>query len=131
MAIRVTAAIIIKDRKVLVARRKPGGKMEGHWEFPGGKIDPNETPEECLRREIDEELGVRDLVIQEHFLTTTHAYPFADIELIVFLCTSKTLPHSSQAHDLLEWATLDQLSSYQWAPADVPAVQKLIAEFPD
>lgn len=128
MAIRVTAAIIIHDQKVLVARRKPGGKMEGYWEFPGGKIDPNETPEDCLRREIDEELGIRDLVIQRHFITTIHTYSFAEIELIVFLCSCRTLPHSSQAHDSLEWTTLDQLEKYQWAPADIPAVQKLLKE---
>lgn len=102
--------------------------MEGHWEFPGGKIDPNETPEDCLRREIDEELGIRDLVIQRHFITTTHTYSFAEIELLVFLCTSQTMPNSSQAHDVLEWATLDQLENYQWAPADIPAVQKLMKE---
>jgi 8-oxo-dGTP diphosphatase len=125
---QVTAAIIVRENRVLVARRKPGGKMSGYWEFPGGKLDPSESPEDCLKREIEEELGIRDLLIHRHFITTLHTYPFAAIELMVFLCTSKTVPRSSEAHDAIEWATLDELQKYTWAPADLPAVQKLISD---
>ncbi len=128
MPTKVTAAIIVREDRVLVARRKSGGKLDGYWEFPGGKLDPNESPEACLKREIDEELGICDLEIKRHFITTVHAYSFADIELIVFLCECKTLPQASHAHDALEWATLDQLNTYQWAAADIPAVQKLVKE---
>jgi 8-oxo-dGTP diphosphatase len=132
MPIQVTAAIIVRNGKILVARRKPGSKLEGYWEFPGGKLDPNETPEACLKREIHEELGIRDLVIERHFITTLHSYSFAEIELIVYLCKSESLPSHSDArdiaHDALEWASLNELDHYQWAPADVPAVQKLIQE---
>lgn len=132
MPIQVTAAIIVRDSKILVARRKPGSKLEGHWEFPGGKLDPNETPEACLKREIEEELGIRDLVIERHFITTLHNYSFGEIELMVYLCKSSSLPNWSEArdaaHDALEWAGLSELNRYQWAPADVPAVQKLIQE---
>jgi 8-oxo-dGTP diphosphatase len=128
MATKVTAAIIVRENRILVARRKPGAKMAGYWEFPGGKLEPDETPEACLKREIAEELGILDLVIHKHWVTTPHTYSFAEIELIVYLCSSKTTPHSSEAHDALEWATLDQLENYSWAPADVPAVEKLIRE---
>jgi 8-oxo-dGTP diphosphatase len=128
MPIAVTAAIIVRENRVLVARRKSGAKLAGYWEFPGGKVDPGESPEVCLEREIEEELGVRDLVIKRHFLTTAHQYDFGEIQLIVFLCTCDTVPDSSQAHDALEWAELGDLEKYQWAPADLPAVQMLIRE---
>jgi mutator protein MutT len=56
--IRVTAAIIIENQKVLITQRHPNDVMSGKWEFPGGKIEPGETPEICLRRELQEELGI-------------------------------------------------------------------------
>jgi 8-oxo-dGTP diphosphatase len=128
MPIQVTAAIIVRDQKILVARRKPGSKLEGMWEFPGGKLDPNETPEACLTREIEEELGICDLVIERHWITTRYTYFFGEIELMVYLCKSSSPPNKSDAHDALEWAAISELSKYQWAPADIPAVQKLIQE---
>ena len=60
--IDVTAAVIVKDGKVLAARRAPGKHLEGYWEFPGGKLEGNETPERCLERELTEEFSIRSRV---------------------------------------------------------------------
>ena len=82
-AIRVTAAVIIEQGRVLATQRHERGAMGGKWEFPGGKIEPGETPEACLRRELREELGV-EADVQELFMRTAHAYPTKNVELFVF-----------------------------------------------
>ena len=70
----VAAAVIEKDGKILIAQRKKGWRFAGKWEFPGGKIEPNETPEECLRRELREELGI-ETEIGDFFCVSTYRIP--------------------------------------------------------
>jgi ADP-ribose pyrophosphatase len=81
----VTAAIILKDNKVLIAQRAAGENLAGNWEFPGGKIEPGETLQECLKREIDEEFEV-DIEVLDFFGESTYSYHNGTIILIAFWC---------------------------------------------
>jgi 8-oxo-dGTP diphosphatase len=125
--IRVAAGILIRENKVLVTRRKPGATLAGYWEFPGGKIEPGEAPEQCLERELEEELGLPVQVLS-HYATGSYDYPFGTVELHVYLCSPQGEPTRLESHDLIEWATQDELRKYQWAPADIFAVEKLMKE---
>jgi 8-oxo-dGTP diphosphatase len=124
----VAAAVIEREGALLAARRKAGSHLEGHWEFPGGKIEPDESPEECLVRELAEELGVR--VRPRGILEVLfHRYPEKSVLLLFYRCD--LLEGEPQALDCAEvrWVPLADLSSLDWAPADVPFVRRL-AEMP-
>jgi 8-oxo-dGTP diphosphatase len=126
--IRVTAGIIIREGRVLAAQRKPSDRLAGLFEFPGGKIEPGETPEACLKRELNEELGLDDVTVIGHYMTVHHQYPFAEIELQIFLCSTSALPTRLDSHELIQWLMPQELLSVEWAPADIPAVEKLAAQ---
>ncbi|HUV79022.1 MAG TPA: NUDIX domain-containing protein, partial [Desulfobacterales bacterium] len=81
--IRVTAAIFVNDGMLLIAKRKPTARLPNLWEFPGGKIEPNETPKACLKRELKEEFDV-DVTVGEYLGSNIHMYDFATIELMAF-----------------------------------------------
>jgi len=120
----VAAAIILKDKTVLLARRRKGDHLEGFWEFPGGKIHYGETLEECLRRELKEELGV-EVKVNTLFYSTAHEYPEKIVHLHFFLCeifSGDPMPHESEE---LVWAELDALSDYSLPPADAMLINKL------
>lgn len=82
----VTAAVVIENGRVLVARRPPGGRHPGSWEFPGGKVEEGETPEECLAREMMEEMGVQ-VSVGDMLASVKHSYPDLAVELHAFECT--------------------------------------------
>ncbi|MCK4258454.1 MAG: (deoxy)nucleoside triphosphate pyrophosphohydrolase [Halanaerobiales bacterium] len=121
--IRVTAAIISKDNKYLIARKKKGN-LAGLWEFPGGKIEPNETPEECLQREIKEEFDI-DITVDSYLATSRYTYPHAEIELIGYHATYIDGELKPIDHDLIEWVTPEEMAEYNFAPADLPLVEAL------
>jgi 8-oxo-dGTP diphosphatase len=125
----VTAAIIIQNGCVLIAHRITSAHGSGGWEFPGGKIEPQETPEECLVREIHEELGV-SIVIREPFLDYVYAYPGKAIRLISFVADIiEGIPVPSD-HEEITWVSPCHLADYDFLPADMPivkAVQDLYA----
>jgi mutator protein MutT len=118
--LRVVAAIIEFDGKYLGCRRAPGKTLAGMWEFPGGKVEPGETDEEALVREIREELdvpiSVRDFVaesIQDGSGTMIH--------LLGYRCSLVgDAPVTSTDHDALDWFTPDGFDHEIWAPADIP-----------
>jgi len=122
---KVAAGAVLRDSKLLVARRKPGESLEGFWELPGGKLEPGETAEQCLRRELVEELSL-DVDVVERLCVHTHHYPRATIELHVFICAAKSEPIPNECHDRVAWADLDTLKEFEWAPADLPAVNALV-----
>lgn len=122
---KVAAGAVLRDSKLLVARRKPGESLEGFWELPGGKFEPGETAEQCLQRELAEELSLR-VQVREPLCVHTHYYPRATIELHVFLCTTESEPIPQECHDRVVWAELDTLREFEWAPADLPAVNALV-----
>ena len=121
----VTAAIIISDNKVLIAERAPGQNLAGKWEFPGGKIEPGETLQECLKREIREELEV-DIDVMDLFGESIYAYQSGTIKLIAFWCQWISGDFKLSVHSRIEWVTRQQLELYDFAPADLPLVARLM-----
>lgn len=121
---RVTAAILWRTGKVLLARRTRPPWLAGKWEFPGGKIEPGESSETCLARELAEELGIQ-VEVGPHFMNTVHAYPELTLELVVhevLLVSGEPTPHE---HDRLAWVPPEELESYDLAPADLPIAARL------
>ncbi len=122
--IQVTAAVIIKNKKILIARRKKEQHMGLKWEFPGGKIRENETPTACLIRELEEEFSIKTR-IREFFLRTVHHYQNKSIELISFLVDHRAGDFILRDHEEIRWIDRDELGRYDFADADIPIVKKL------
>lgn len=122
--IDVTAAIWIENGKVLIARRRPGVSQAGLWEFPGGKVRPGETPEQCLQREIQEELGVH-ITVEGFFGESVYAYETKTIRLMAYRVSVKNGEVSLNDHAELAWVAVADLGGYRFCPADVPLVQEL------
>lgn len=99
------------------------------WEFPGGKLEEDETLEDCLKREIKEELGI-GVKILERLPSSKHRYSEKKIiELIPFRCSLQTSEIDLKEHSKIEWATISQLKNFDWAEADIPIVQHYIKHF--
>lgn len=126
--IRVVGAIIMRNGAILCAQRGPAGSLAGLWEFPGGKLEEGEAPEEALEREIREELGCV-ITVDRHVETTTHVYDFATISLATYLCTLMEGEPEPSEHSELRWVAPRALHELEWAPADLPAVARIQAEF--
>ena len=123
----VSAAIIIRDQKVLMARRAAGESLAGFWEFPGGKREADETISDCLIREIREELALNIEVMGE-FGVSDYQYPGGEIRLIGLLAEIKNGEISMTVHDAVEWIELRKVLDYKLAPADIPLAEKLRTE---
>jgi 8-oxo-dGTP diphosphatase len=122
--IDVTAAIWIEAGRVLIARRRPGVSQAGLWEFPGGKVRPGETPEACLAREIEEELGVK-VNVEGFFAESVHAYAERTIRLRAYRVRSAGGRPVALDHAELRWVSPRELGRYAFCPADLPFVQRL------
>jgi 8-oxo-dGTP diphosphatase len=122
--VHVTCGLIIRNEKVLICRRKEGKSLAGYWEFPGGKIEPGETVEECLMRELKEELGL-EVEIKRHFLTVTHAYSETTIKLSSFICGCSDAEIVLTDHDAYKWVEVSELMNWRLAPADVAIAEAL------
>ncbi|NLD91643.1 MAG: (deoxy)nucleoside triphosphate pyrophosphohydrolase [Fibrobacter sp.] len=123
--IPVVCAIIELGDKVLAAKRGSGTTNAGLWEFPGGKVDRGELPDDALKREIREELGVEigcGLRLQSVF----YSYPWINIELIPFICTIINGEPIAHEHDALCYISSKELHSLTWAPADLPVIDEYI-----
>lgn len=121
----VTAAIIFKDGKVLIARRAPGEKHAGGWEFPGGKIEAMETPQECLQRELLEELGI-ETKVKNFIAESIYEYPKGAIRLLAYKVDPVKGDICLSVHDAYRWVDIRDLLSYELLPADIPIVHKLL-----
>ena len=122
--VRVVGAVLWYEGKLLAAKRKSSSKLGGYWEFPGGKIEPNESPKEALERELDEELNI-SVDFGEKICTVEHEYDFATIELTTFHCTYVSGELMLNDHDEVRWLPVAELSSLEWAPADLPTIAHL------
>lgn len=126
--IDVSAALIFDKGRLLITRRRAGSHLGGLWEFPGGKREPNETPEQCLVREIREELGM-NIAVGELFEEITHAYEEKTVRLKFFICTWISGGPRALGCELFEWAGKDALRAYKFPAADARLLEKLIREF--
>ena len=99
--------------------------MAGYWEFPGGKVESGETPEECLYRELEEELNIISKV-GPFFAESCYDYGTKKIRLLCYLVEYISGTFTLHDHDEIRWLQAHQLLSLTWAPADLPIVEKLI-----
>jgi len=120
----VTAAIIINQNQILLARRKIGQKLEGYWEFPGGKIEQNETPQSCLERELLEELNVVAKA-GEIIAESIYEYSHGAIKLIAIETILLSNKIQLSVHDKVEWVPLKDICNFKLAPADIPIAKQL------
>ena len=121
--LNVVAAIIHKDDKILATRRGYG-EFINQWEFPGGKIEENETKEEALKREIKEELNI-DIEITNFALDIEYQYPTFYLKMSCYDCTIKSGTPQLLEHNDARWLSKDELDDVNWIPADVDAVSYL------
>lgn len=121
----VTAAILIRDKKIFIAQRPQNKSLAHFWELPGGKQEPGETLPECLKRELSEELNI-DAKIGDFFMTSVYKYDFGTIELhSYFASVSPEQEVVSNEHENTAWVSPQELSSYNFAPADVEIIARL------
>ena len=122
----VTAGLIRNGNKILITQRMADSKFGGLWEFPGGKQEPGETLEECLIREILEELNIQ-IVINNYLFSIDHTYDNLQITLHVFLCRYNCgVPECRQVQDW-KWIELFEVNGYEFTTADKKVIQKLSA----
>ena len=123
IAIVVAAAVVEQDGRFLVTQRLDGTHLAGTWEFPGGKCDPGESLEQCLVREIGEELGVGCSVRGEIF-RMSHEYPERRVDLHFFACelAGEPVPQIGQA---MRWVPRTELGALEFPPADAELIQRL------
>lgn len=120
--IDVAAAVILENEKIFAARRKPGTHLEGYWEFPGGKVEENETPEQCLTRELQEELCIATKVGQ-YIGESVHDYGTKVVRLMAYEVLHVSGDFQLNDHDEFCWLGFKELGSIEWAPADIPLVE--------
>ena len=121
--INVVAAIIIKDG-CLFATQRGYGEWKDWWEFPGGKMEVGETPEEALVREIHEELSA-EISVDEFLCTVEYDYPQFHLTIHCYLCSLMTDSLHLNEHEAARWLSKDELDSVKWLPADVKVVELL------
>ncbi len=121
----VVAGLIIDRDSILIARRKQGKSHGGQWEFPGGKLENGESPQEGLSREIHEELGV-DAEVGEVFAEAVYDYPAGSINLIAVFAKIHGTEFTLIDHDQVTFVPIATLLDYDLAPADIPIAKKLI-----
>lgn len=127
-SIEVSAGLIFRGHELLITQRLAGSHLAGLWEFPGGKREPGETFEDCLRRELEEELGIT-VVVHDLMESLTHSYPEKTVHLRFFRCTlaeptAEPRPLGCQA---VQWVTQKTLADYQFPAADA----RLLAQLQD
>lgn len=122
--VRVVAAIIIENGKVFATQRGYGEFKDG-WEFPGGKIEPDETPEEAIVREIKEELDT-EIEVVKLLDTVEYDYPKFHLSMDCFICKIVAGDLVLKEHEAAKWLTKETLDSVEWLPADLGLVKKIL-----
>lgn len=125
--IKVVGAVFVREGLVLAAQRSQQMSLPLLWEFPGGKIEAGERPQDALKRELKEELKV-EAHIGEHLETTEHEYDFGVVTLSTFYCELAGDEPVLTEHAQIRWLAPQDLMSLEWAPADIPAVEKIMKE---
>jgi len=123
----VAAAVCIHEGKILIAQRPKGDPLAGQWEFPGGSLEQGETPEDCLQRELREELDL-DITVGSLMGVHLHHYPHASVRLHVYLASWKGGQPNCKAHEACRWVTTQELHQFEFSQADRPFVKRLQEE---
>lgn len=127
--VKVACGVIFNDDGyVFVCRRKQEKSLGGHWEFPGGKVEEGESLQECLKRELLEELDM-EVDVKDHLKTVLHDYGTFQIELVAFSCDFRRSSLVMTDHDKFEWVNVSALLVKNLAPADVPIAECLASIF--
>lgn len=116
---RVVAGVVIDSGRVLIARRCSHLRMGGLWEFPGGKVEPGESDEQALRRELKEELNLA-VDVHEYLGESVHDDGRGPIQLVAYRCSIRSGRMTLQDHDAVRYVEPSEFSSFQFAPADLP-----------
>lgn len=119
----VAAAVVERDGRILVTKRPAGVHLEGYWEFPGGKCAPGETLEQCLVRELREELAA-DAAVAGELLSTSHDYDQRRVELHFFSCSLRSEPRPQLGQEM-QWVERSRLGTLQFPPADAELIALL------
>jgi 8-oxo-dGTP diphosphatase len=126
LVVVAACALIDPDGRVLIAQRPPGKAMAGLWEFPGGKIEPGERPEQSLIRELEEELGI---VVKEECLApltfASHSYPDFHLLMPLYVCRRWQGFVEAREQQALKWVRPNELRNYPMPPADEPLISHL------
>ena len=122
--IKVSAAIIVNNNKILIAKRKNDQYFKDKWEFPGGKIEKGETPEECLEREVKEEL---DIVIKvgPFFMENIYQYPDKKVHLLTYFASLESGTLKANEHEDFRWVSFSELDTFDFLEADKPIISRL------
>ncbi len=121
---QIGVAVIGKQGKILIDRRKPKGEMAGFWEFPGGKIEAGETVEECIKREIKEELDI-EIIVGDRLTTIAHAYENFNLTLYVHDCLHLSGEPQPLECEEIRWIEPEHLNRFQFPPANQQIIHLL------
>ena len=123
--IQVTGALIKKNDKYLIGRRGPNEKSPGLWEFPGGKIEKGETPIECIKRELKEELNIKAEIGD---LVTKYNYDYPNVSYLLYFFKVKSYVGEFKiiVHDKLEWVSLNDFHKYDFLQGDTPLINQML-----
>ncbi|MCB9663272.1 MAG: (deoxy)nucleoside triphosphate pyrophosphohydrolase [Alphaproteobacteria bacterium] len=119
--VRVVAAAVVREGRVMACRRRPDLARGGLWELPGGKVEAGESDADALARELAEELGLT-VVVGAHLAEAVHDYGDVAIRLVALACTTADEPVLTD-HDAVAWVDREGLATLTWAPADLPLLE--------
>lgn len=122
--IRVVCAVVEKEVRVLICRRRPTKSLGGYWEFPGGKVNSNESDVQALKRELSEELNMQ-VEVGALIGSNVHTYGTFEIELVAYSCSLMCWDGTLIDHDAFMWVLPSEIDKYNLAPADIPIAQGL------
>lgn len=125
----VTAAVLFQEGRLLICQRPPADPLAGYWELPGGKVEPDETNEECLARELQEELGI-EATIGAHLATSDYVYERGAIRLMAYRVTAFRRAITPHFHSAVYFVDASELDRFRFAPADVPLIAIIRKDWP-
>ena len=120
----VTAGVILREGRLMLARRAAHKSLAGYWELPGGKVEAGEDERDCLRRELKEELDL-DAEILDLVAENIHEYEEVNVKLRAYIAEPSRLQVALRDHDAVAWVTRDEAADYRIAPADVPLLEPI------
>ena len=125
--IQVTAAVIVRDGRILIAKRRSGISLANKWEFPGGKVEPDEAMVRCLKREVEEELGIK-VEVDDFICMNNHVYSFGEIELFAYKAHIISGALQLKEYDEVKWVLPSELLLYDFAEATIPICKRVMED---